>query len=203
MSENACGMNESWCSQELPHHAGRGRLWQQSPGPTSSLVGDCHPSLTWSKDLSQICKLWRGLHRLCLSFLPTLPLRINLFAFSFQRSLQGRPWTKQQVIIHVALNRLSCSLRKKIPKERKPALHSWGCVLSWIQLFATPWPIVYQASLSMGFSRQEYWSGLPLPSPGHLLTQGSSLGLLCLLHWQVASLPLSHPGSHKNHLGAF
>ena len=124
------------------------------------LVGDCHPSLTWSKDLSQICKLWRGLHRLCLSFLPTLPLRINLFAFSFQRSLQGRPWTKQQVIIHVALNRLSCSLRKKIPKERKPALHSWGCVLSWIQLFATPWPIVHQASLSMGFSRQEYWSSL-------------------------------------------
>ena len=38
--------------------------------------------------------------------------------------------------------------------------------------------------LSMGFSRQEYWSGLPCPSPGDLPTQGSNLCLLCLLHWQ-------------------
>ena len=33
------------------------------------------------------------------------------------------------------------------------------------RFFAIPWTVVYQASLSMGFSRQEYWSGLPLPSP--------------------------------------
>ena len=32
---------------------------------------------------------------------------------------------------------------------------------------AIPWTVVYQASLSMGFSRQEYWSGLPFPSPMH------------------------------------
>ena len=36
---------------------------------------------------------------------------------------------------------------------------------SCVQLFATPWTIVLQALLSMGFSRQEYWSGLPFPSP--------------------------------------
>ena len=35
-------------------------------------------------------------------------------------------------------------------------------------LFATPWTVALQASLSMGFSRQEYWSGLPFPSPGDL-----------------------------------
>ena len=40
--------------------------------------------------------------------------------------------------------------------------------LSCIQLFATPWTVAYQAPLSMGFSRQEYWSGLPFPSPGDL-----------------------------------
>ena len=34
-----------------------------------------------------------------------------------------------------------------------------------VQLFATPWTAAYQAPLSMGFSRQEYWSGVPLPSP--------------------------------------
>ena len=37
--------------------------------------------------------------------------------------------------------------------------------LSHFQLFATPWTAAYQAPTSMGFSRQEYWSGLPLPSP--------------------------------------
>ena len=40
--------------------------------------------------------------------------------------------------------------------------------LSHVRLFATPWTIAYQAPLSMGFSRQEYWSGLPFPSPGDL-----------------------------------
>ena len=40
--------------------------------------------------------------------------------------------------------------------------------LSRVQLFATPWTAAYQAPLSMGFSRQEYWSGLPFPSPGDL-----------------------------------
>ena len=37
--------------------------------------------------------------------------------------------------------------------------------LSLVQLLATPWAAAYQAPLSMGFSRQEYWSGVPLPSP--------------------------------------
>jgi len=37
--------------------------------------------------------------------------------------------------------------------------------LSHVRLFATPWTAAYQAPPSMGFSRQEYWSGLPLPSP--------------------------------------
>ena len=38
-------------------------------------------------------------------------------------------------------------------------------LLSRVRLFATPWTIAYQACLSMGFSRQEYWSGLPFPTP--------------------------------------
>ena len=41
-------------------------------------------------------------------------------------------------------------------------------LLSCVRLFATPWTAAYQAPPSMGFSRQEYWSGLPLPSPGDL-----------------------------------
>ena len=41
--------------------------------------------------------------------------------------------------------------------------------LSRVQLFATPWTVAYQAPPSMGFSRQECWSGLPFPSPEDLL----------------------------------
>ena len=44
--------------------------------------------------------------------------------------------------------------------------------LSRVRLFATPWTVAYQALLSKGFSRQEYWSGLPFPSPGDLLYPG-------------------------------
>ena len=40
--------------------------------------------------------------------------------------------------------------------------------LSSVLLFATPWTVAYQDPPSMGFSRQEYWSGLPFPSPGNL-----------------------------------
>ena len=42
-------------------------------------------------------------------------------------------------------------------------------LLSRVQLLATPWTAAYQAPLSMGFSRQEYWSGVPLPSPEGVL----------------------------------
>ena len=58
--------------------------------------------------------------------------------------------------------------------------------------FATPRTIAHQASLSMGFPRQEYWSGLPFPSPGDLpdpLIKTSSPAL------QADSLQLSHKGS--------
>ena len=47
--------------------------------------------------------------------------------------------------------------------------------LSHVQLFATPWTVARQAPLFMGFSRQEYWSGLPLPSPGDLPDSGMEL----------------------------
>ena len=70
------------------------------------------------------------------------------------------------------------------------------CVPCRVQLFATPWTAALEAPLSMEFSRQEHWSGLPLPSPGIFLTQRSNLPLLCLLHRQAGSLsaePLGKP----------
>ena len=53
-------------------------------------------------------------------------------------------------------------------------LHTCECAqsLSCIRLFATPWTVALQTPLSVGFSRQEYWSGLPCPPPGDLPTPG-------------------------------
>ena len=59
--------------------------------------------------------------------------------------------------------------------------HMWKWkTLSCVQLFATPWTVACQVPLSMKFSRQEYWSGLPFPSPGdtRIKDQGSNSGLL-------------------------
>ena len=59
----------------------------------------------------------------------------------------------------------------------------------------TPWTVARQAPLSMGFSRREYWNGLPFPSPGNLPDPGIEPGSSAL---QVESLPLSHQGRQKS-----
>ena len=48
--------------------------------------------------------------------------------------------------------------------------------LSTVQPFATPWTVAYQIPPSIGFSRQEYWNGLPFPSPGDLPDPGIEPG---------------------------
>ena len=63
--------------------------------------------------------------------------------------------------------------------------------LSRVRLFATPWTVAFQAPPSMGFSRQEYWSGVPLPSPGDLPDPGIELGSPSL---QADALPSEPPG---------
>ena len=68
-------------------------------------------------------------------------------------------------------------------------------VTSVVSNSATPWTAACQASLSMGFSRQEYYSGLPCPPPGNLPDPGIKPGPPAL---QADSLPLSHQGSPKD-----
>ena len=68
---------------------------------------------------------------------------------------------------------------------------------SCVQLFATPWTVTHQAPLSMGFSRQEYWSGLPFPASRVFPIQGLNPGLLCFLHWQAGYSPLAPPGKYN------
>ena len=62
--------------------------------------------------------------------------------------------------------------------------------------FANTWTVAHQAPLSMGFSRQEYWSGLPFPSPGGLTDTGIKPGSPAL---QADSLPSESPGKPINH----
>ena len=64
---------------------------------------------------------------------------------------------------------------------------------SRVQLFVTPWTVAHQTPLSMGFSRQEYWGGLPCSPSGDPPDSGLNRRLLSLLHWQVDSLPLVPP----------
>ena len=58
-------------------------------------------------------------------------------------------------------------LRKQLTDEINVVLCMHAYVLSHVQLFATRWAVAHQAPLSMGFPKQEYWSGLPLPPPGN------------------------------------
>ena len=68
-----------------------------------------------------------------------------------------------------------------------------ACMVSRVQLFVTPWTVDHQASLSMGFSRQEHRSGLSIPPPGDLLNSGikptspvsPELAELVVYHWDT------------------
>ena len=68
------------------------------------------------------------------------------------------------------------------------------CTLSCAWLFTTPWTVARQAPLSMGFSRQENWSGLPFPPPGDLPSPGIEPVFSFISHADGDSLPLATPG---------
>ena len=92
-------------------------------------------------------------------------------------------WSSLKVCFHMHLFILTvgkfvvhCSKRREIS-------------LSCVQLFATPWTVAYQVPPSMGFSKQEYWSGLPFPSP--------TLFYGLLLIWFLVSRPRFDPWVKK------
>ena len=73
-----------------------------------------------------------------------------------------------------------------------------------VQLFATLWTVAHQAPVSMGFSRQEYWSGLPCPPPGDLSDPGIEPTASPVSSTsQADSLPLSHLGSPQPSLAFY
>ena len=74
-------------------------------------------------------------------------------------------------------------------------MHVPSC-FSRVQLFATLRTVAWQAPLSMGFFRQEYWSGLPCPPPGDLLDLGIEPAFLALAggFFTISTIPLAPPG---------
>ena len=93
-------------------------------------------------------------------------------------------------LCHLALGIKSTSPGKRWAGGR-------ACMLSrvsHVRFFVTPWTGARQAPLSMGFSRQEHWSGLPCPPPGDLPDPGIEPATLVSLALQAVSLPLASPG---------
>ena len=72
--------------------------------------------------------------------------------------------------------------------------------LSRVRLFATPWTVAYQAPPSMGFSRQEYWSGLPFLSPGDLPDPGIEARSPALEADALSSEPPGKPCEYQTHI---
>ena len=104
---------------------------------------------------------------------------INLFLLSLLQ-IHTDPWWAHTIHMHTP-----------IPLLTVTCVHAQS--LSRVGLFEIPRTSVRQAPLSMVlFSKQEYWSGLPCPSPADLPDPGTNQHLLWLLHWHADSLPLSH-----------
>ena len=85
----------------------------------------------------------------------------------------------------------------KLPSVTIKGWRSEVKLLSRVRLFETPWTVAYQAPQSMEFSRQEYWSGLPLPSPGDLPNPGIKPRSPAL---QADALPSDPPGKHHTRI---
>ena len=84
-------------------------------------------------------------------------------------------------------------LEKQFIKSAACVLNQFSCV----RLFVTLWTVAHQTPLSLGFSRQEYWSGLPCPPPVDLPNPGIKPTSLKSLYWQACSLPLAPLGKPR------
>ena len=140
----------------------------------------------------EIMHLWHNHHPLCICILSwTTTLSTGILEFNF--SLQVF-WNKENLLMHHAAATAAKTLQScptlldpidgslpgsPVPRILQARTLEWVAIsfsnawkwkvkvrsLSRVRLLVTPWTAAYQAPPSMGFSRQEYWSGVPLPSP--------------------------------------
>ena len=117
------------------------------------------------------CSYWTDRTRNCINY--------SKLIHGYSSNFMDHAWVNVRIEMPLGQNTInplvtcvSFTGKKERKKERKKRKS-----LSRVQLFSTPWTVAYQALLSMGFSRQEYWSGLPFPSQEIFPTQGLNLGL--------------------------
>ena len=121
----------------------------------------------------------------------------DLLSENSSYSVMERAFTRSpQAVFYFSLPHLLSLFSPPLPDFEKISIPLWSSggevkLLSPVRLFATPWTIAYQPPWSMGFSRQEYWSGLPFPFPGDLPDSGNEHGSPAL--WADA-LPSELPG---------
>ena len=113
-----------------------------------------------------------------------------------QNSNHTFQWSKK-CQSHPILSKLSSAFQGCLAGRADSAVTGWMlCAksLQGVQLFATLWTVACQVPLSMAFSRQEYWRGLPCPPPGDNPKPGIESEFLMSLHLQGGSLSLPPPG---------
>ena len=111
-----------------------------------------------------------------------------MFLFSFN-SKHFKISLPNSSLTHV--KEVCCSVSGYLKILQRSVGHGGGLVTKSCPTLGTPWTVAHQAPLSMRFSRREYWSGLPFPSPGDLPDPGNELGSPAL---QADSLPTEPPG---------
>ena len=165
---NRCFPHSS-IGEESACNAGEKGKWSRSVDvrlfvTTWTVVYQAPPSMDFSRQ-----EYWSGLPFLSpgdLSDLGNKPGFPAWQADSLPTELRGKPFSKFYQVMYLSSGQFCMTIMK------------WSEVksLSRIWLFATPWTVTCQAPLSMGFSSQEYWSGLPFPSPGDLPNPGIQPG---------------------------
>ena len=157
-----------WQSNALEEHQfGSISVWAAAAATAAKLLQSC-PTLCDSIDGSPPGSTLRGilqattLEWIAISFSNAWKWKVKVKSLSRARLL-ATPWTAAQqappshgIFQARVLEWVAIAFFKKVKVK---SLHH-------ARLFATPWAIAHQAPLSMGFSRQEYWSGLPVSSPG-------------------------------------
>ena len=179
--------------------------WDVFPGYVQGLCELCFPLVNLSCCEGPSCKPktgkgWYPPQRPILRRQNVTQGQVSVkFCFRDNKEIHNYKNPTETGLYQLILN-LICPLSKRLPSSYHvpgPAQNwslSFTCAwmlshFSCVWLSATPWYVPHQAPLSIGFSRQEYWSGLPQPLPGDLPDQGSNL---YFLHWQVESSLLGH-----------
>ena len=104
----------------------------------------------------------------------------------------------KSLIVTLRIYKDTFFFKKRWKLERKNAFCKEECAVLLCSVASnsvTAWTVAHQAPLSLEFSKQEYWSGLPFSTPGDLPHPGIETSFVSLLQWQVDSLPLHHLGS--------